>query len=443
MKPHYLSSKQYHLRIIADAFDTFENWETTVSHIFRKRHAFLGNRTYGEAMFKSIRAHCGFAFPRVLEIGGGRGDFSRDFMAAWLKARPNGKRNYMIVDLSPALLRSQRRLNDQPAVAFQSIQADAEQLPLRNGSFSGLVIANEMIADLDVWRFARAKPHTNRNSLGPWRPIPATTRAQQGMARTYLRRYPLDALRTLRTALFPIGLVRLFEALHEVIDADSRVVITEYFDRDGGGTVWRFHKHRECSLSLPIVCELARRTGFSVESLPLADFLGLQVIRPVAIRTFLTLLRDRLGHDLSVTLPHGLADLRRIMVEPGAKPGGLFTRIELEEFLLSFHVVILRKRRRPSRADFHSGLILQREPDIIKLRARNKEPYLIMTFPPNTFIRLNETGEAVWDALDGKTDIGAIARRLSRRNGIPVRRARADTLALLKALARRYFVCMK
>jgi hypothetical protein len=443
MKLRPLSSKQYHLRAITDAFDTFENRETTVSHIFRKRHAFLGNRTYGEAMFQTIRKRFAPAFSHALEIGGGRGDFAREFMAAWTKASPNGKRRYTIVDLSPALLRSQRRLIGRPAIAFHSVQADAEQFPLRHGSFSGLVIANEMIADLDVWRLARAQPHTNQRSLDLWRTVSSATRAQQKMVRTYLRRYPLDALRALRTALFPIGLARLLETLYQVVDADSRVVITEYFDLDGGGTVWKFHKHRECSLSLPIVCELARRAGFSVESLPLTDFLSLRVTRPVATRTFLTLLRDKLGHKLSVTLPYSPGDLRRILVDPGARPGGLFTRIELEEFLLSFHVVILRKRRRPSAADFHSRLILQREPDIIKLRARHKEPYLIMTFPPYTFVKLNETGEAVWDALDGKTDIRTIARWLSRRNSVPVRRAQADTLALLKALARRHFVHMK
>jgi len=431
MRLRHLSAKQYHLRTITDAFDTFENRETTVSHIFRKRHAFLANRTYGEAMVQSIQAHCGPAFSRVLEIGGGQGDFARDFMAAWAKARTNRRRRYTIVDLSPALLRSQRRLNDRPAVAFQSVQADAEQLPLRDGSFSGLVIANEMIADLDVWRLTRGRAGTSLGFTGP------------KAARAALRRYRLGTLRGLRTALFPIGLARLIENLHRIVDGRSRIVMTEYFDTAGGGSILKFPGHLECSLSLPIVCELARHIGFSVEARPLVDFLGLRITRPVATRAFLTLVRDKLGHDFSVTLPYSPADLRRVLVDPRARPGGLFSRIELEEFLRSFYVLILRKRRRSSMADLDMRSAVRREPGVIKLRARTREPYLMMTSPPFTFVKLNAAGEAVWDALDGASSIGAIARRLRRRHGISSRRAMADTVALLKNLARRHFIGLR
>jgi len=440
MKMRHFSAKQYHLRAITDAFDTFENRETTVSHIFRKRHPFLGNRTYGAAMFETVRARCGLAFSHALEIGGGRGDFARNFMTAWVKAKPHDRRSYTIVDLSPALLRSQRHIIGRPPTALRSIQADAEQLPLRNDSFSGLVIANEMIADLDVWRLARKQTRANRSPHGPWRTAPTMSLAEKKMARTYLRRYRLDTLRSLRTALFPVGLARLLEDLHQIVDTRSRIVITEYFDLTGGGTVLKFPKHRECSLSLPIVCELARQIGFSVESVPLAEFLDLRVTRPVASRAFLTLARDTLGHDLSVTLPYSPADLRRVLADPGAQPGGLFSRVELEDFLHSFHVLILHKRHRLSPTDFHSRLVLQREPNIIKLRGRTHEPCLIMTSPPYSFVRLNAAGEEIWDALDGATGVGMIAGRLSRRQGASSRRALADTIAMLKNLFRRHFI---
>ena len=443
MKMRYFSTKQYHLRTIKDAFDTFENRETTVSHIFRKRHPFLGNRTYGEAMLQAIRERCGHAFSHALEIGGGRGDFAHDFMAAWIQAKSNGKKSYTIVDLSPALLRSQCHIIGRTAVAFRSVQADAEQLPFRDGSFSGLAIANEMIADLDVWRLSRRQARANRGSPGPWRAVPSMPHVQQKMARTYLRRYQLDTLHDLRTAFYPIGLARLLEALNRVVDADSRIIITEYFDLAGGGTIRKFHKHCECSLSLPIVCELARHIGFSVETHPLADFLGLRVTRPVATRAFLTLVRDKLGHNLSITLPYGPADLRRVLADPDALPGGLFSRVELEEFLHSFYVLILRKRHRFSPADFHSRLAPRQEPGIIKLRGRTHEAYLIMTSPPYAFVKLNAVGEEVWDALDGKAGIGTIARRLSRRHNVSFRRTVADTVTLLKDLSRRHFIRLK
>lgn len=440
MRSQYLTAKRYHLRGITDPFDNFENRETTVSHIFRERHPFLGNRAYGEAIFHAIHDRFGITFSHALEIGGGRGDFAKTFLRAWTRSRPNGTRRYTIVDLSPVLLRSQRRIVGIQPIPIRLIQADAEQLPFRRGSIAGLVIANEMIADLDVCRLVRRAPSANRSRSGSWRIPPALSRAQRAKVRAYLRRSCLETCNGLREVLFPIGLVRLLEELHVAVDGNSLIVLVEYFDEDGGGTVCSYPKHHECSLSLPIVCELARCIGFSVESVPLIEFLDLHVSRPVATSRFLTLLRDKLGHNVSVTLPYTSAHLARLLGRSTWPMGGLFARKELEEFLLPFHVLILRKCRRPTPDDLHSRTILQHEPGVIRLRDRSRQLCLVMTSPPFGFVRLNAIGEEVWHALDGKTSIGKIAAHLGRRYRTPGRRILSDILALLNELSRRHFV---
>jgi len=131
----------------------FDEVECTVSHLLRRPHPALGGRTYGEALLRGA-AERGLTPGRhgVLEIGGGaghlaassRGDAGTFTNASWTS-----------LDLSPRLLRAQRaRLRAssaaEPERRWRGLRADALSLPLRSGSFDGLILANEVIADLPV-----------------------------------------------------------------------------------------------------------------------------------------------------------------------------------------------------------------------------------------------------------------------------------------------------
>src|SRR5438105_2788238 len=133
----------------------FDEVECTVSHLLRFPHPALGGRRYGEALLQGIAARgigpgrCG-----VLEIGGGAGHLAE---AAWRgDAGPFTQSRWTSLDLSPALLGAQRRRVLEPSqprgahTRWSGLRADAIALPLRSRSFDGLILANEVIADLPV-----------------------------------------------------------------------------------------------------------------------------------------------------------------------------------------------------------------------------------------------------------------------------------------------------
>ncbi|HVE82216.1 MAG TPA: class I SAM-dependent methyltransferase, partial [Myxococcales bacterium] len=81
----------------------------------------------------------------VMEVGAGAG-----FISAAFQRESGGALRYTFVDLSSPLLAVQRRQLQGAA----AVRADAERLPFRDASFPGLVLANEVIADLETTRDA-------------------------------------------------------------------------------------------------------------------------------------------------------------------------------------------------------------------------------------------------------------------------------------------------
>src|SRR5919204_3473070 len=138
----------------------FDDVECTVSHLLRFPHPALRGRRYGEALLQGIAARAIEPGPDgVLEIGGGAGHIAE---AAWRgdAGRYTGSR-WISLDLSPALMQAQRRRvlglgADAAAVPrgaherWFGVRADAVAPPLRGRSFHGLILANEVLADLPV-----------------------------------------------------------------------------------------------------------------------------------------------------------------------------------------------------------------------------------------------------------------------------------------------------
>jgi SAM-dependent methyltransferase len=142
------ANRAHHRRDRLSPRRRFDDVECTVSHLLRFPHPALGGRRYGEALLQGIAARgIGPGRDGVLEIGGGAGHLAESAFRG--DAGPFSRVPWSAFDLSPTLLRAQKaRLAGHPS--FRAVQADAVALPLRSGSFCGLVLANEVIADLPL-----------------------------------------------------------------------------------------------------------------------------------------------------------------------------------------------------------------------------------------------------------------------------------------------------
>ncbi len=128
----------------------FDRVETTLSHLLREPHPALGGRAYGSALLDGLdEAGCGpGADGVVLELGGGAGFLG----AACVAARPELR--WWCVELSgPALSAQRYRIGGEAGRARSAfLRGDGCRLPLQDRSLDGLVLANEVIADLPVGR---------------------------------------------------------------------------------------------------------------------------------------------------------------------------------------------------------------------------------------------------------------------------------------------------
>jgi SAM-dependent methyltransferase len=154
------STRAHHRIDAMPARRRFDEVECTVSHLLRFPHPALGGRRYGEALLQGIAARgIGPGPDGVLEIGGGAGHIAE---AAWRgDAGPYTGSRWISLDLSPALIDAQRRrmmgagadpasVPRGPHERSSGVRADAVALPFRARSFRGLILANEVLADLPV-----------------------------------------------------------------------------------------------------------------------------------------------------------------------------------------------------------------------------------------------------------------------------------------------------
>ena len=249
----------------------FDEVECTVSHLLRLPHPALGGRRYGEALLQGLSAR-GLAPNRtgVLEIGGGAGHLAE---AAWRgEAGAFTQARWTSLDLSPALARAQQRRVLEasqprgPHRRWSGLRADALELPLRSGSLDGLVLANEVIADLPV----EAGRNTGAIALvrelarvlrpggaavltefgGDFAPGPVQLLASGGDGEHV--EWSID-FRQLRAAASEEGLAVEELPLHELLSADLTVRCASYTD------LWRLRRVATCEVFAAPEAEVRKR----------------------------------------------------------------------------------------------------------------------------------------------------------------------------------------
>ncbi|MFL5374433.1 MAG: class I SAM-dependent methyltransferase [Myxococcales bacterium] len=241
----------------------FDEVECTVSHLLRHPHPALRGRRYGEALLQGIAARgIGPGHHGVLEIGGGTGHLAE---CAWRgDAGPFTSVPWTSLDLSPALLAAQKRrllagrsgaaaAPRGPHRSWRGIRADAVSLPV--GRFDGLILANEVIADLPVTdgvntgavelvrEIARVLSPSAAAVLvefgGDFPPSPLELVASAGAGRHV--EWSID-FRRLREAARDAGLSVEQLPLHELLDADLSVRCASYSD------LWRLRRFARCEV---------------------------------------------------------------------------------------------------------------------------------------------------------------------------------------------------
>ncbi len=241
----------------------FDEVETTMSHLFRRPHPALAGRSFGAALHAALSARGLLSRGEAVELGGGAG-----FVAAAMagEAQRLGQPwRHTFFDLSEPLLELQRR--QLPGAG--AVVASAERLPLPQGGFEGLFLANEVIADLRV----------------------APASSPEGKA--VVDRYRLDAP---PGSLINLGALTLVEELARVMAPGASACLTEF----GGdfapaavsleGPLGSGH-HVEHSIHFGHLARAARALGLEAERVNLADLLG--VNRNIRVASYADLLRLR------------------------------------------------------------------------------------------------------------------------------------------------------
>jgi len=274
----------YHRHCISDALCQFDRLETTVSHSFREPHPALRGLRYGEAFCDSLLKR-GALRPRsrILEIGGGLGYFAAAFMARLRQRAPDvyGTATYTLLDLSPALQDSQRRLCRPHGDRVAFMHGDVERLRLTPASVD-VVLANEMIADL---------------SIGSADPNNLLSRRPQTEAESLVQRFGLAWNHSLPRLAVNVGAIHLVEHLASWLAPGGTAVITEYGSLENAPALVALEGHNEYSIHFGHLMQVACALRLTAQTENLGEFLEADGDYEVVRRTSLQMLRYHL-------LPH-------------------------------------------------------------------------------------------------------------------------------------------
>lgn len=325
----------FHVEGIEDARWEFDFIEPTVNHSFRFPSEALGGLDYG-ARF-CLAALNREVVPlldqkddlRVLEVGGGTGSFARSFLRQAVELRPSTGTgvglNYNIMDLSPALIRSQELMLS--GFSVEHFRQDATKLNLPGQVFD-LILANEVIADFPIAEVQRV-----RDERGELR--------WQGEGAYYMEKYDLSDDGAPQSFLVNAGSFHFIERAWEHLAPGGTLILTEY----GGPSTYAvqsYHlNHAEFSIHFGHLEACAKKVGFHCRLLTLKEFLGIDedVLMLDGQEEHIACLNQVL-EQYSVSLPYALIS----KTEFTQRLAGVGDRIDLTGVTFS-----------PLRSGFHFG----------------------------------------------------------------------------------------
>jgi phospholipid N-methyltransferase len=250
----------FHLHDIEDASWEFDQIEPTVNHSFRFPHEALGGLDYGSRfclstlrpeVVPSLNYSSRLA---VLEVGGGTGSFASSFIK---QAASLIDIDYHILDLSPALMTSQRKVLAELLPESKHFQQDATEFELPGSRFD-LIVSNEVIADFPV-------ASVERDASGGW----------QGEGAYYIHKYELPVHDAPDSFVVNAGVFRFIERAWKHLTPGGTLIVSEY------GSVQRYPaasfnlNHDEYTIHFGHLAACAAKVGFECRLLTLKEFLSL------------------------------------------------------------------------------------------------------------------------------------------------------------------------
>ena len=271
----------FHLTGIEDAVWEFDQIEPTINHCFRFPHDALGGFDYGSSFcISTLRPEVVPLLDQsrtleVLEIGGGTGSFAKSFIeqARTLgSSHSNGTNiNYHILDLSPALMESQRRVLSHLLPEDRHFQQDATEFDMPGRSFD-LIIANEVIADFPVASVRRKTGNEHDSSNGPTASRFGQT--WQGDGVYYLEKYELFDRNAPDCFFVNAGALRFIERAWKHLRPGGTLILSEYGWEHRYPTRSFHLNHDEFSIHFGHLEACAAKVGFKCRLTTLQEFLS-------------------------------------------------------------------------------------------------------------------------------------------------------------------------
>lgn len=236
----------YHHVGITDGATHFDDRETTIAHAFGLSHAGLAGQRYGERLFDVLeaRGHVD-RDATIVEVGPGDGELGEAFLA-----RARGPLDYVRIDASPELLRTQRAR--MPGT--REFLGSATTLPLADRSV-GLLVSNEVIADLS------AVPYDSAESA-----FGAAREVEERLRRYRIAPHPGPALYNLGAWLF-------IEEIARVLAPGGVAWLSEFGTVDELPEETAQLDHPEVSIHFGQLEAVARALGLRARLEPLAECL--------------------------------------------------------------------------------------------------------------------------------------------------------------------------
>lgn len=244
----------FHLSGIDDAGWEFDLIEPTINHGYRFPHEALGGLDYGSRFcLATLRPEVVPLLNQssqleVLEVGGGTGSFAGAFIKQ--AASMNGTNvNYHILDLSPTLMKSQRKLLSEVLPESRHFQQNATEFDLPGHTFD-LIISNEVIADFPV------------------------APGNEGEGAYFIDKYDLPIRDAPDSFVVNAGAFRFIERAWNHLNPGGTFIVSEYGSEQRYAGLSFHLNHDEYSIHFGHLAACAAKVGFQCRVATLKKFVG-------------------------------------------------------------------------------------------------------------------------------------------------------------------------